>query len=242
MLEKEAVAGRETYQEIYSRANTLSSGSKDIAAFNQAATQNSWFLVPAMGVREDAKTIAGYEHMREVVRWAFDAKQGEVSPVITVDNKYFFVAAVAGVHEEGIATLEEKRAEIESILTLEKKKDRIYEQISNELASHTTLEEWAEATGRNVSRQTGVAFGSVQQTDPKFAGAVSAAPEQTLCGPVKGEVGIYVFRVDERSDGAFYTENDAMQYASYLANIQIQMVPMVLQETADVEDNRARFF
>jgi len=242
VLEKEAVAGRETYQTIYSRANTLSTGSEDIAAFNRVASQNNWIAVPAMGVTQDAKTISGFEHMRELVRWAFDAKQGEVSPVITVDNEYFFVAAVAGIHEEGIATLEEKRSEIESILTLEKKKDRIYNQIREELSSHTTLESWAEATGRNISKQTGIAFGSVQQTDPKFAGAVSAAPEQTLCGPVKGEVGVYVFRVDERPDGAFYTENDAMQYASYLASIQIQMVPMVLQETADVEDNRARFF
>jgi len=242
VLEKEAVAGRETYQAIYSLANTLSTGSKDIATFNQTASQHNWFSIPALGIREDAKTISGYEHMRELVRWAFDAEQGEVSPVITVDNEYFFVAAVESIHEEGIASLEEKRAEIESILTLEKKKDRIYDQIHNELASHTTLEGWAEATGRNISRQTGIAFGSVQQTDPIFAGAVSAAPEQTICGPVKGEVGVYVFRVDERSDGAFYTENDARQYASYMANIQIQMVPMVLQEMADVQDNRPRFF
>ncbi len=242
VLEKEAVAGRETYQEIYSQANTLSNASKDIAGFNQAARQKNWIAVPALGITEDAKTISGFEHMRELVRWAFDAEKGEVSPVITVDNKYFFVAAVADIHEKGIATLEEKRSEIEPILILEKKKDRIYNQIRDELASHTTLEGWAEATGRNVSKQTGIAFGSVQQTDPKFVGAVSAAPEQTMCGPIKGEIGVYVFHVDERLDGAFYTENDALQYASYLANIQIQMVPMVLQETAEVKDNRARFF
>ena len=118
----------------------MSTGSENIAAFNRIAAQNNWIAVPAMGVTQDAKTISGFEHMRELVRWAFDAKQGEVSPVITVDNEYFFVAAVAGIHEEGIATLEEKRAEIESILTLEKKKERIYNQIREELASHTTLE------------------------------------------------------------------------------------------------------
>ena len=63
-----------------------------------------------------------------------------------------------------------------------------------------------------------------------------------LLGPVKGEIGVYVFRVDERLDGAFYTENDARQFATYLSDIQVQMVPMVLQESAKVEDNRARFF
>ena len=242
VLVKEAVAGKETYQTIYSMANTLSTQSKNIEEFNREANQVNMFAVPAMGIAENAKTISGYERMRELVRWAFEAKLGEVSPVISVDNNYFFVAAVSGIHEEGIATLQEKQAEIESLLILEKKKDRIYDQIKQELAGHTTLEAWAEATGRTISTQTGIAFGSSQQTDPKFVGAVSGAPEQVLLGPVKGEIGVYVFRVDERLDGAFYTENDARQFATYLSDIQVQMVPMVLQESAKVEDNRARFF
>ena len=77
---------------------------------------------------------------------------------------------------------------------------------------------------------------------PRFAGAVAVAPEQQLCGPVVGEIGVYVFRVDERLDGAFYTENDALKMAYNLANFQIQMIPLVLQESAKVEDRRARFF
>ncbi|HHV03906.1 MAG: peptidylprolyl isomerase [Bacteroidales bacterium] len=242
VLIKEAIAGKETYQTIYSSANNLSTESGNIEAFNRVAMQKNLYPVPAMGITEDAKTVSGYEHMRELVRWAFDAKHGEISPVISVDNKYFFVAAVTGVHDKGIATLQEKQAEIESVLTLEKKRERIYDQIKEELEGYTTLESWAEATGRTISTQAGLAFGSSQQTDPKFIGAVSVAAEQVMCGPVKGEIGIYVFQVDERLDGAYYTENDAFQYASYLSNIQIQMIPMVLQEGTKVEDYRAKFF
>lgn len=242
VLVKEAIAGKETYQTIYSIANSLSTESNNIEEFNRVARQKNLYAVPAMGITEDAKTISGYEHMRELVRWAFDAKQGEISPVISVDNKYFFVAAVSDIHEKGTATLREKQSEIESILILEKKLERTYDQIQEELPGYTTLESWAEATGKTVSTLTGLAFGSSQQTDPKFIGVVSVAPEQVLCGPVKGEIGVYVFRVDERLDGAYYTENDALQYAAYLSNIQVQMVPIVLQETAKVEDYRARFF
>ena len=242
VLVKEAVAGKETYQAIYSAANNLSTQSRNLEEFNRVAMQSNLMVIPAMGITQDARTISGYEHMREMVRWAFEAKYGAVSPVISVDNKYFFVAAVNGIHEKGTATLQEKQAEIESILTLEKKMERSYQQIREELAGHTSLESWAEATGRTISTQTAIAFASMQQTDPKFAGAVSAAEEQKLYGPFKGEIGVYVFRVDERQDGAYYTENDALQSAAYYSNVQIQMVPMVLQESAKVEDNRARFF
>jgi len=110
------------------------------------------------------------------------------------------------------------------------------------LEQHATLESWAEATGRNISTQTGVAFGSSGQTDLLFTGAVAAAEEQKLCGPIKGEMGIYVFRVEEREDGAFYTEDDAHRWAYTLAGYQTQMIPFVLQESAKVEDKRARFY
>ena len=242
VLVKEAVAGKETYQTVYSQANNLSAKSKTTEEFNKIAMESYLYPMPAIGVREDAKTISGYEHMRELVRWAFDAKEGDVSPVISVDNKYFFVATLTGVHEKGIATLKEKQAEIEMLLVPEKKKERLYNEIQEELAQHATLESWAEATERNISTQTGIAFGSSGQTDLLFSGAVAAAEEQKLCGPIKGEMGIYVFRVEEREDGAFYTEDDAYRWAYTLAGYQTQMIPFVLQESAKVDDRRARFY
>ncbi|NLA15000.1 MAG: hypothetical protein GX877_00480 [Bacteroidales bacterium] len=242
VLVKEAVAGKETYQTIYSRANDLSSNSKNTEEFNRQLQTKSLYAIPAMGVPEDAKSISGYDHMRELVRWTFAASEGDVSPVISVDNKYFFVATVTGIHEKGTATLKEKQAEIEVQLTAEKKMERLYNQTKEELSRYTSLESWAEATGRTISVQTGVAFGSSAQTDAKFVGAVSAAPEQALSGPVKGEMGVYVFRVDERQDGAFYSESDAHMMNLAMANFQIQMVPVVLQESAKVDDRRAHFF
>lgn len=120
--------------------------------------------------------------------------------------------------------------------------DKIYNQVKEELTAYNTLESWAEATQKTISTQNGLAFASTQQTDPKFAGAVTGAPDNTLCGPVKGEIGVYVFQVDERVDGAYYTEQDARQLATYMSNIQVQMVPSVLQQNAGVKDNRAKFF
>lgn len=242
VLVKEAVAGKETYQTIYSRANNLSAKSKNTQEFNSTAMSSYMYPIPAMGIREDAKSISGYEHMRELVRWAFDAKEGDVSPVISVDNKYFFVATLTGVHEKGTATLKEKQEEIEIQLVPEKKRERLYKEIKEELAAYPTLESWAEATGRNISNQTGIAFGSSGQTDLLFTGAVAAAEPHKLYGPVKGEIGVYVFRVDEREDGAFYSETDALRQGQTLANYQMQMIPLVLQESAKVEDKRARFF
>ncbi len=244
VLVKEAVAGKETYQTVYALANTLSTSAKDYAAFNEVASQNNWHTVPAMSVTEDAKTISGYENMREITRWAFDkkTKTGNVSPVFAVDNKYFFVVTLTGQHAEGVPTVAEMRAEIEAQLTVDKKMDNLYNQLKEQVAQYTTLDAWAEATGNTVTSQTGVAFATTQQTDPLFVGAVVNAPEQKLCGPVKGQIGVYVFQVEARNDGAYYTEADAKQHAFNNSSVQIQMVPTVLETAAEITDHRAKFF
>ena len=75
-----------------------------------------------------------------------------------------------------------------------------------------------------------------------FVGAVAGAKENTLTGPVGGNVGVYFFYVDARQTGAFYTEDDAKAKANQMLGYQIQMLPSVLEKEAHVKDNRARFF
>ncbi|MCR5571474.1 MAG: hypothetical protein K6F42_04455, partial [Bacteroidales bacterium] len=106
-----------------------------------------------------------------------------------------------------------------------------------------TLEEVAEALGASVSTQT-LSFGALQLqgVDPKFVGAASVAPEHQLCGPVAGNIAVYVFEVTGRDTGSYYTEDDAKNFETQKNQYNSQMVMSVMQRAADVKDNRARFF
>ena len=102
----------------------------------------------------------------------------------------------------------------------------------------------AEALGTTVSKKDGVAFSSLtsQGLDPKFIGAASVAEEGKICGPVAGNIGVYVYKVTGRETGAFFTEDDAKARDAQMTQYSTQMLVPTMMEDADVKDNRARFF
>ena len=188
--------------------------------------------------------MANYQHTREISRWANESKVGDVSPIITVDNKYFFVVALTAIHPEGYASLNEVYTDIQNYLMVEKKGQKVAEQTKAEIAGATTIEEVAEKLNTTVSNQSGVAFASLtsQQLDPKFIGAIAAAKEGELTGPVVGEIGVYYFTVKGKEAGAFYTEDDAKARNMQIFNSVQNVVPLILTEQAEVKDQRYKFY
>ena len=78
--------------------------------------------------------------------------------------------------------------------------------------------------------------------DPKFIGAVAGAAENTLVGPVVGEIGVYYFVVKGKEVGAFYTEDDAKARNAQLFNSISRVVPAIITEGAEITDTRYKFF
>ena len=245
IMVKEAVASKATYSDFYAKANEIASKSEgNIEKFNAAAKEMNAPVFPAVRVLPGAKTLANYQHTREISRWANESKVGDVSPIITVDNKYFFVVALTAIHPEGYASLNEVYTDIQNYLMVEKKGQKVAEQTKVEIAGATTIEEVAEKLNTTVSNQSGVAFASLtsQQLDPKFIGAVAGAAENTLVGPVVGEIGVYYFVVKGKEVGAFYTEDDAKARNAQLFNSISRVVPAIISEGAEITDARYRFF
>ena len=245
ILVKESVASKATYSDFYAKANdiaTKSEGSRE--KFNAAAKEMGVAVYPAFRVLPSAKTLANYQHAREISRWANESKVGDVSPIITVDNKYFFVVALTAIHPEGHASFNEVAGDIKNYLLIEKKGKNVAEETKALVAGAASIEEVAEKLNTTVSNQSGIAFSSLtsQQMDPKFVGAVAAAAENTLVGPVIGEIGVYYFTVKGKEVGAFYTEDDAKARNSQIFSSIANIIPAVITEGAQVKDERYKFY
>ena len=72
-------------------------------------------------------------------------------------------------------------------------------------------------------------------------GAVAAAKEGVVSGPVAGVMGTYIFQVNGRETGAYYTEEDARNYQARLDSYHAQMLHSLMMDKT-VDDNRARFY
>ena len=245
VLEKKAVAGKETVNGFYSKANTLatmSAGKYD--SFRSAVDSLGVYAHPVNKMLESADRLGAVEDTKEVTRWAFGAKKGQVSSIITVNNNYFIIAALKGIHKEGYTPVEEVSAQISNVLYREKLAEKKAAEVAEKVAGLEDMQAVAEALNTTVSTKDGIAFSSMtsQGLDPKFIGAASVAEEGKISGPVAGNIGVYVYKVTGRDTGAFFTEDDAKARDAQMAQYASQMVVPVMMDDAEVKDNRARFF
>lgn len=245
ILEKTAQPSDATRSSFYAKANTLATKSAGkYEKFQTAVQEEGLYAHPFNKMPEGANRLGSVEHTKEVTRWAFDAKVGEVSNIISIDNKYYVIAALKGLHKEGYTPVAEVATRIESVLYQEKLAEKKAAEVADKIQGMTELEAVAEALGTTVSSKEDVTFASFTSSglDNKFIGAASVAEEGVLNGPVKGNTGVYVYKVTGRSEGAFFTEDDAKNRDMQMNYSALRMLLPVMMDAADVKDNTARFY
>ena len=245
ILEKTAQPSDATRSACYAKANSVASkaGGK-YEGFKKAVEEDGLYAHPYNRMPESASRLGSVEHAKEVTRWAFEAKVGQVSGIISIDNKYYVVATLKGIHKEGYTPVEEVAARIQPVLYQEKAAAKKTAEVAEKINGLTDLAAVAEALGTTVSSKEDVTFASFTSTglDNKFIGAASAAEVGALNGPLQGNTGVYVYVVTDRSEGAFFTEDDATLREQQMSYAALQMLLPVMMDEAEVKDNTARFY
>ena len=244
VLEKTAVPSKETVNGYYAQANTFATKTAGkYENFQKALDEEGVYAHPLNRMPETADRLGSIENTREVTRWAFEAKEGQASNIFTIDNNYFIIAALKGIHKEGYAPVADAATSIRNTLYMEKAGEKMAAEVAEKIEGLSDLEAIAEALNTTVSTKEGVAFSSMssQGLDPMFIGAASAAENGKICGPLAGSIGVYVYKVTGRDTGAFFTEDDAKMRDAQMTQYTTQMLlPEMMTDV--VKDNRARFY
>ncbi len=245
ILQKTSVASNETYNTYYNRAARFENIAKGKFENYRAAVDSlGVYSHPMNNVLESTANYGAIDHAKEVTRWVYDNKVGKVSDIITVNNNYFFIVALKGIHKEGIAEIKEVQNVIRQQLYNEKYSQKAAADIAEKIKGLDSLEAIAEVLKTTVTTGVDVRFSSLtgQGLDPKLIGAVTSAPEGKISAPLAGNIGTYVYKVNSRDTGAFYTEEDAKNAAAQKNSYMSQMIVPVMASDAEVKDNRARFY
>jgi peptidyl-prolyl cis-trans isomerase D len=162
-----------------------------------------------------------------------------------VGDKYV-VPAVAQVYEKGTMPVEKARSLVEYKIRNIKKA----EAITKKIGSASTLEAVAQATGQQVLRADSVTFSSTfipnVGNELRVLGASFNKEYQSkISGPIKGEIGVFVIKVENISAVPNPNFDAKMQQQA----IQQQMGAMIgyrtmefMKRSADIKDNRIKFF
>ncbi|WP_455061947.1 peptidylprolyl isomerase [Prevotella sp.] len=238
-----------TRSDAYNKFSEFVAKSATVADLEKNASKYGYHVQSLNDVSTSEHYVAGVHGTRDALKWLFDAKQGDVSPLYECgDNDHLMVIVLSAIHPKGYRSWDDPQ--VKEILKREVIKDKKAEKLMAKLKGVNSIAA-AQAKGAKVSTVSQITFAApafVQATgsaEPALSGAVAAtAAGKFSKNPVKGNAGVYVFQVVKKAlrAGSKYNEAMAMQQAAqqnmqFLSNF---MQDLILK--ANVVDNRYLFF
>jgi peptidyl-prolyl cis-trans isomerase D len=199
-------------------------------------------------IKENDYTVGALQDARALVRWAFEAKKGDVSEPFTIGDQYV-VAQLDKITSKGTQDAATARSGCEVIIRNKKKADMIIQKIGKT----PTLESAAAAYNKTVM-QTGAdstltmtaQFINSVGVEPKVIGAAFNKEYQTKVSPaIEGTSAVYVIRVNNYGTKPADTPEQAEQQISNRKNNMRSIVNgwyESLRKLADIQDKRSKFF
>nr|WP_314662972.1 peptidylprolyl isomerase [uncultured Prevotella sp.] len=249
VIKKVVDFSKATRSNAYNKFSEFVAKSSTVADLEKNAPKSGYQVQSLNDISTAEHYVGGIPGTRDALKWLFEAKQGEVSPLYECgNNDHLLVIALTAVHPQGYRSWDD--AQVKEILKREVIKDKKAEKLMAKLKGVNSIAA-AQAKGAKVSSVNQITFAApafVQATgsvEPALSGAVAGtAAGKFSKAPVKGNAGVYVFQVVKKSmrAGSKYDETLVMLQA---AQANMQLVGNFMQDLilkAKVVDNRYLFF
>ena len=241
ILAREVTPSSKTYSTIYNNAKQFIVNNNNAEALEKAAQEAGMAVVPQYNLSATTDKIGQLKSSRPIVRWAFEAKEGQVSDVFECGQQ-FIVAALTEVNDGEYRSLDDVRAE----LTYEATNNAKAEYIKKQLKGAESLKAAAQIMGQPVQSVERVALADSRLgnagMEPAVIGTAIALGENKLSEPIQGNTGVFVIKTGSANNLAEELNVDAekAQLASRFAYLPYQALQLV-EDKAEVTDNRANF-
>lgn len=239
---------KDTYNAAYNKFSSFVSANRTADDIVKNAPKSGYQVQERKDVTTAEHYLANIRGTREALKWLFEAKEGEISPMYECgDNNHLLVVVLDKIHEIGSRGLDEEQ--VKEFVKQEVLKDKKAEQLLAKAKDIKSIAD-AKAKGASVDSVSQITFSapvfiaSTGASEPSLSGAVAATAKGAFSkAPVKGNAGVYLFQVvdkvnrDVKYDAKAQEEKmrqRAMQYASQFTN--------ELYRKANVTDNRYLFF
>ena len=240
-------ASEETENTIFEKAETLASKLSEGLGLDELAKENEYKIQSAFNLKALDENIPGISNQRQIVTWAFNAEReigdSKRFDIDVVGKRGYAVVVLTGKTEkDSDEVTTEQINKVRPILINQKKAAIISEKIKGD-----SLEEIAKNNNTNVRTASSVNLGSPLLpgvgNEPAVIGAMSAFKLGEISDVVEGQKGVFVFKVDKRDTPVELDNYDTFRnkVLTLLKGRQYQLYK-VLEETADITDNRSKFF
>lgn len=246
-------------KEIYSSEETINKASNEaikLSAVTDAKKLDEYLQknglqkisVPNL-IKENDAQIGQLQDARQLVRWVFEAKKGDVSDPMPVDEQ-FVVATVDKIYKEGTQDIESARSLAENAIKEEKKAAEIIKALGANVTLETASAKYAKEI-LTAGLDSSITFKSqiinAIGNEPKLIGALfNKANLNKVSAPIAGKAGVYVFKVNAVLDKAADPLEDKaqmrIQQTTALRSLAVANWFEGLRKKATIKDSRSKFF
>lgn len=246
IIDRSVEPGSKTRQNIYNTAVDFITKYHITETFEKGIEETHLIKRIADQLKENDKMIPGIEQPRDMIRWAFNVKKGEVTTEpFSLGNQYV-VAHLAVIREEGIAPMEERKDEIEMGARKIRKAEKIISGMGSIKA--TSLDAYSQKLNLTIQSAQGASFSSFSipniGKEPKLYGALFTLKENQTSKPLAGESGVYVLMIEKVTKPPATTDyssakTQAQNNFSYRTDME---VIEAIRKNAEIKDYRAKFY
>ncbi len=246
-VEREITPSDETRNSAFRKADYFTSTSEDYDEFIANAERDSLQVFNAENISKNDRRFNDVGNARSVIQWAYnDPGIGSVSDVMELEDQYI-VASLTNITDEGPASLEDVKDQIDPKVKNEKKGNIIIEKLKT---MEGTLDEMSEQYGvdARVYSSSDLKFSTNSLPTVGFApiaiGKAFALKSGEKSSPIKEENGILILEMINMTQAP-----EIADYSTYKNQIEQRTSGRVsyssgeaIKESAKIKDLRYRFF
>ena len=236
---------KETYNKAYNDFSQFVAQNTTLDKLVENAEESGYRLLERADFRSNEHMVGGVKNTREALKWVFEAKEGEVSPLYECgDNNHMLVVALEKINPIGYRNINT----VADLLRMEILKDKKAEKI---LASMNgagidqvkAMENAVTDTIKHITFSAPAYISATYASEPVIGAFASKAEVNKISAPIKGNSAVYVLQVLNKENNA--EEFDAKQEEATLSSMAARYASNAindLYDKANVKDSRYIYF
>jgi len=239
---------KETYNKAYNDFSQFIAANPTLDKVVENAEDAGYRLLERSDLYSSDHGIGGIKGTKEALRWAFGAKQGEVSGLYECgDNDRLLVVALEGVTKEGYRPMESVLTQLRAEVVKDKKAEKIMGDMKALNASsfdqYKSMDAAVSDSVKHVTFAAPAYISSLRSSEPLVGAYASVAPINHLSQPIKGNAGVMVLQVyaKENQNETFSLETEE----NNMKSMHERMLSRFMNDLylkANVKDSRYLFF
>ena len=237
---------KETYNKAYNDFSQFVAQNTTLDKLVENAEESGYRLLERADFRNNEHMVGGVKNTREALKWVFEAKEGEVSPLYECgENNHLMVVALEKINPVGYRNINSVADMLRFEAMVDKKAEKIMADLSN-ITSFDQAKEYKNAvvdTVKHISFSAPAYIAVTRASEPVLSAFASKAEVNKLSAPIKGNSAVYVMQVLNKENGT--EEFDAKNEETTLATMSTRFASNFINDLymkANIKDDRYLYF